>query len=82
MNAVKARKKRGGTTLVERTMRDPKRAARIEHMTKAADIEHLVQAIMASQHVTAAELARRTKSKPPQVSRDLHGGLRRATLTR
>lgn len=82
MNAAEARKKRGGSTLLDRTMRDPKRAARIEQLTKAADIEQLVQTIMESQHITAAELARRINAKPPQVSRDLHGGLRRATLAR
>jgi transcriptional regulator with XRE-family HTH domain len=81
-NAAEARKKRGGTTLVERTMRDPVRAARIERRTKAADIEQMVQTIMASRQVTAAELARRINAKPPQISRDLHGGLRRATLGR
>jgi transcriptional regulator with XRE-family HTH domain len=63
-------------------MRDPKRAARIEHLTKVADIEQMVQAIMESQQITAAELARRINAKPPQISRDLHGGLRRATIAR
>ena len=82
MNAAEARKKRGGSTLIDRAMRDPKRAVRIEQLTKAADIEQMVQTIMASQHMSAAELARRINAKPPQVSRDLHGGLRRATLAR
>ncbi|MBV8370266.1 MAG: XRE family transcriptional regulator [Candidatus Eremiobacteraeota bacterium] len=82
MSAIEARKKRGGTTLLERTMRDPGRAARIEELTKAADIEQIVQSIMAAQHISAAELARRLDAKPPQISRDLHGGLRKATLAR
>ncbi|HTD35107.1 MAG TPA: helix-turn-helix transcriptional regulator [Candidatus Elarobacter sp.] len=63
-------------------MRDPQRAARIDRLARAADVEQMVQAIMASQQVSAAELARRMNAKPPQVSRDLHGGLRRATLSR
>lgn len=63
-------------------MRDPERAARIDQFAKAADVEQMVQAAMVSQDVTAAELARRINAKPPQVSRDLHGGLRRATLAR
>jgi len=82
MNAAEARKKRGGSTLLERAMRDPQRAARIDRLARAADVEQMVQAIMASQQVSAAELARRMNAKPPQVSRDLHGGLRRATLSR
>jgi len=63
-------------------MHDPERAARIEALTKAADVEQIVQSIMAAQHISAAELARRLDAKPPQISRDLHGGLRKATLTR
>jgi len=43
MNAPKARKKRRGSTLLERTMHDPTRAARIEQLTAAADIEQLAE---------------------------------------
>ena len=82
MSASDARKKRGGTTLLQRAVADPKRAARIDKLARAADIEQMVQAIMASQRVNAAELARRLNAKPPQISRDLHGGLRKATLAR
>jgi len=45
-------------------------------------VEQIVQAIMEQQHVTAAELARRLNAKPPQISRDLHGGLSKATVSR
>jgi hypothetical protein len=82
MNAAEARKARGGTTLVDRTKRDPQRAARIQQLVDSAAVEQIVEAIMAASHVTAADLARRLNAKAPQVSRDLHGGLRRATLTR
>jgi transcriptional regulator with XRE-family HTH domain len=82
MNAAEARKARGGTTLVDRTKRDPRRAARIKQLVDSAAVEQIVEAIMAASHVTAADLARRLNAKAPQVSRDLHGGLRRATLTR
>ena len=37
---------------------------------------------MEIENVSAAELARRVKSKPPQVSRDLHGGLSKARVSR
>jgi transcriptional regulator with XRE-family HTH domain len=37
---------------------------------------------MEHEHVTAAELARRLNAKPPQISRDLHGGLSKATVSR
>lgn len=82
MNAAEARKKRGGTTLLERTMGDPARAAHISELVRAADIEHIVQSIMAAKNISAAELARRLDTKPSQISRDLHGGLRKASLAR
>ena len=82
MNAAEARKKRGGTTLLKRTMRDPARAAHINELVRVADIEQIVQLIMAAQNISAAELARRIDAKPPQISRDLHGGLRKASLAR
>lgn len=37
---------------------------------------------MEIENVSAAELARRVKSKPPQLSRDLHGGLSKARISR
>jgi len=82
MNAAEARRRRGGSTLVERVKRDPVRAARIDALVAAATVEQMVQAIMDSEQITAAELARRVNAKAPQISRDLHGGLSRATLTR
>lgn len=82
MNAAEARKRRGGSTLLERTKADPARAARVDRLVASASVEQLVQAIMDSEHINAAELARRVNAKPPQISRDLHGGLSRATLSR
>lgn len=82
MNAREARKRRGGTTLLERTKADPVRATSIDRLVAAASIEQLVQALMDREHVTAAELARRINVKPPQVSRDLRGGLSKATIGR
>ncbi len=37
---------------------------------------------MDNESIDAAELARRINAKAPQVSRDLHGGLSRSTLSR
>ena len=82
MNASEARKRRGGTTLTERTRRDPSRAARIDRFVAEASVEHALQQIMEIENVSAAELARRVNSKPPQVSRDLHGGLSKARISR
>jgi transcriptional regulator with XRE-family HTH domain len=61
---------------------DPKRAARIERLVAAAAVEQVVQGIMDHARINAAELARRINVSPPQISRDLHGGLSRATLSR
>jgi transcriptional regulator with XRE-family HTH domain len=82
MTATEARKHRGGSTLVERTKSDPAEAARIDALVSAISVEHAVRTIMEAQKVTAAELARRMNAKPPQISRDLHGGLSNATLGR
>lgn len=82
MNAAEARKRRGGSTLVERSRQDAKRAARIDRLVAEASVEHALQELMEIENVTAAELARRVKSKPPQISRDLHGGLSKARVSR
>jgi len=83
MNAAEARRRRGGPTLVERVKgADPVRSARIDKLVAAASVEQIVQAIMENESINAAELARRINAKAPQVSRDLHGGLSRATLSR
>jgi transcriptional regulator with XRE-family HTH domain len=82
MTAAEARKRRGGSTLLERTKVDHARATRIDRLVASASIEQLVQAIMDREQISAAELARRMNAKAPQVSRDLHGGLSRATLSR
>jgi hypothetical protein len=43
MNAAEARKTRGGTTLLERTMADPARAARFKLRVELADIERMFE---------------------------------------
>ncbi len=82
MNAAEARKKRGGNTLIERTRRNPARASRIDRLVAEASIELIMRQIMELENVTAAELARRVKAKPPQISRDLRGGLSKACVSR
>ena len=82
MNAAEARKRRGGSTLVERTRRDPARAVRIEMLVAEASVEQAFQHIMEIENVSATELGRRVKSKAPKISRDLHGGLSKARISR
>lgn len=82
MNATEARKTRGGSTLSERIRKDKATAARIDRLVSEASLEYALQEIMTFERVSAAELARRVKAKPPQISRDLHGGLRKATVSR
>ena len=82
MNAAEARKTRGGSTLVERSRRDSARAARIDRLVAEASIENALRKIMEIENVSAAELARRVKAKPPQISRDLRGGLSKARVYR
>ena len=83
MNAAEPRKRRGGPSLADRIrVADPARAARIDRLVATASVEQIVQAIMESESINAAELARRINAKAPQISRDLHGGLSRATLSR
>jgi len=82
MNAIEARKRRGGSTLSERIRKNPKRAAHIDGLVAEATIEHTLQQIMELENVSAAELARRVKARPPQISRDLHGGLSKARVSR
>lgn len=82
MNAAEARKRRGSGTLLERVRQNPKRAKRIEKLVAQASVEHTLQQLMDIENVTPAELARRVKSKPPQISRELHGGLSRSTISR
>lgn len=57
-------------------------AARIDALVAEASREMMVRDIMELESITAAELARRVKAKPPQISRDLEGGLRKASLSR
>ncbi|TAM74279.1 hypothetical protein EPN44_11610 [bacterium] len=82
MNATEARKRRGGSTLVERSRKDSARAARIDRLVAEASIENALRKIMEIENVSAAELARRVKAKPPQISRDLRGGLSKARVYR
>lgn len=82
MNATEARKRRDGSTLADRVRENPKRATRIDRLVAEATIEHTLQQIMELEDVSAAELARRVKAKPPQISRDLHGGLSKARISR
>ena len=55
MTATEARKRRGGSTLVERTKSDPTEAAEIDALVSAISIEHAVRTIMEAQNVPAAE---------------------------
>ncbi|TAM58710.1 hypothetical protein EPN52_10150 [bacterium] len=82
MNAAEARKRRSGGTLAERTRKDSARAARIDRLVAEASIENALRKIMEIEDVSAAELARRIHAKPPQISRDLRGGLSKARVYR
>jgi hypothetical protein len=85
MNASEARNKRksaGFSTLSSRLRKDPKMAQLIDQHLDELRLEQQFRDAMADQHISNAELARRTKSKPTAVSRDLSGGLSSAKLGR
>ncbi|HEY1977699.1 MAG TPA: hypothetical protein VGG89_14190 [Candidatus Baltobacteraceae bacterium] len=85
MNAREAREARcakGIPSLSERLRKDPKRAARIDRYLEEIRLEQQFIDAMDEQKITAAELAKRVKSKPASISRDLHGGLSEAKLGR
>ena len=58
MNAIEARKKRGGLTLSKRIRKDPKRAARIDRLVAEATIEHTLQQIETRKGAAATDLSR------------------------
>jgi hypothetical protein len=55
---------------------------RIDAHSEELRLEQQFLDAMHAQHITGAELARRTKSKPASISRDLAGGLSSAKLGR
>lgn len=85
MNATEARKQRraaGKQSLSERLRSDKDMARRIDAHVEELRLEQQFLDAMQAQHITGAELARRTKSKPAAISRDLAGGLSSAKLGR
>lgn len=85
MNATDARKQRQAakkTPLSARLRVDAGMARRIDAHLEELRLEQQFIDAMQAQHITGAELARRTKSKPASISRDLAGGLSSAKLGR
>jgi len=85
MNATEARKQRqaaGKQSLSERLRSDENMARRIDAHLEELRLEQQFLDAMQAQHISGAELARRTKSKPASISRDLAGGLSSAKLGR
>ena len=85
MNAAEARKKRQGAeqrSLSQRLRADAEMARRIDARLEELRLEQQFLDAMQAQHITGAELARRTKAKPASISRDLAGGLSSAKLGR
>jgi hypothetical protein len=85
MNATEARKQRqaaGKQSLSERLRSNEGMAHRIDAHLEELRLEQQFLDAMQTQHITGAELARRTKSKPASISRDLAGGLSSAKLGR
>lgn len=85
MNAIEARKKRQAaspSTLSSRLREDPAMAQRIDAYLDAFRLEQQFRDAMTAQHITSADLARRTNHKPAAISRDLAGGLSSAKLGR
>lgn len=74
--------KRKGRSLVERELKDALTRKRVLDSVLEDSIELAIRHIMECEEVTSAELARRIHVRPSQVSRDLGGGLSRATLAR
>ena len=56
MNAAEARKRRGGSTLVERSRKDPERAARIDMLVAEASVEHALQELVDIENVASLPL--------------------------
>lgn len=85
MNATDARKQRQAAKkkpLSARLRADAGTARRIDAHLEELRLEQQFIDAMQAQHITGAELARRTKSKPASISRDLAGGLSSAKLGR
>jgi hypothetical protein len=61
---------------------DKDMARRIDAHLEDLRLEQQFLDAMLTQNITGAELARRTKSKPASISRDLSGGLSSAKLGR
>ncbi|MHB8357634.1 MAG: hypothetical protein ACYDDQ_13195 [Vulcanimicrobiaceae bacterium] len=85
MNATDARKQRQAAKkkpLSARLRADAGMARRIDAHLEELRLEQQFLDAMQAQHITGAELAQRTKSKPASISRDLGGGLSSAKLGR
>lgn len=85
MNATEARKQRQAAkqnSLSTRLRADAEMARRIDKHLEELRLEQQFLDAMHARHITGAELARRTKSKPAAISRDLAGGLSSAKLGR
>jgi len=85
MNATEARKQRQAAkrkSLSTRLREDGDMARRIDAYVDELRLEQQFIDAMEAQNITGAELARRTKSKPASISRDLAGGLSSAKLGR
>lgn len=85
MNAIEARKQRQGAkqkSLSTRLRESGDMARRIDTYVDELRLEQQFIDAMQAQNITGAELARRTKSKPAAISRDLAGGLSSAKLGR
>lgn len=80
--ALEKRKARHLPSLSDQLRTDPDMARRIDTKLEELRLEQQFIDAMEAQHITGAELARRTKSKPASVSRDLAGGLSSAKLGR
>ncbi len=85
MNAAEARKQRQAAkqrSLSQRLRADAAMAREIDARREELRLEQQFLDAMHAQHITGAELARRTKAKPASISRDLAGGLSAAKLGR
>lgn len=85
MNATEARKRRqvaSRHSLSTRLRADADMAHRIDAHLEELRLEQQFLDAMQAQHISGAELARRTRSKPAAISRDLAGGLSAAKLGR
>lgn len=85
MNATEARTQRQAAkqkSLSTRLREDSDMARRIDVYLDELRLEQQFIDAMQAQNITGAELARRTKSKPAAISRDLAGGLSSAKLGR